>query len=270
MKYCVPYFKHFKYNAEISEVIIPYDEQDINFIQRVLEIDYLKEKTLVIEVLDAAAFIENNRIVLFNKLISKEYNIKLRFEDYNENYKDFYKQLKTDNVQFFFKEYVRNWDFFHGLIETGVSDIYIVESLGFELNLLGPVAHVSDVSLRVFANVLQNGWDDNASVKSFFIRPEDVAVYAPYVDIIEFIGATKEYQETMVKIYAIRQKWVGDLNELILGLRDSIPNKSIIPAVFGDVRVRCGKKCLKGSKCNICNAVVNTAHSLDEKDLIFR
>ena len=34
MKYCVPYYKTFKYMEEVDEVIIPYVKEDINFIKR--------------------------------------------------------------------------------------------------------------------------------------------------------------------------------------------------------------------------------------------
>lgn len=270
MKYCVPYYRGFRYMDQVDEVIIPYDEKDVNFIQSVLKKEQLKNKILIMDIENAEAFQKNNTIQVFAELQQKDYNLKLRFDNYNEDMKDVYQELKQMNIPFFFALYVRHWDVFTHLINLGVSDIYVIEELAFELNLLGPVAHAKDISIRVFANVAQSSCDENYSVKSFFIRPEDVIVYAPYVDVIEFLGEGKEIQETLYKIYAIKGKWIGDLNELIMGLMDSIPNKSIIPAIFGEVRAKCGKKCLKGGKCNICTSVVNTAKALDEKDLIFK
>lgn len=268
MKYCVPYFKAFKYMEEIDEIIIPYDEKDINFIQSILKQENLKDKVLIIDVQDMAAFYENNTMSIFLELQKQGYKIKLKFNEYDDE-SDLYQKLKENNLSFFFGLYVRHWDVFTHLIKMGVSDVYIIEELAFELNLLGPVAHASNVSIRVFANIAQSSWDENHSIKSFFIRPEDISIYEPYVDVIEFFGKTKEVQEVMIKVYAIKKKWIGDLNELIIGLAESVPNKSIIPAIFGAIRVKCGKKCLKGSKCNICNSLVQTANTLNEKDLIF-
>ena len=33
MKYCVPYYKTFKYMDEVDEVIVPFVTEDINFIK---------------------------------------------------------------------------------------------------------------------------------------------------------------------------------------------------------------------------------------------
>ena len=262
MRYCLPYIRNFKYAEELDEVIIPYQTEDLNFLKTLLKKDRILSSRLIIDIKDAADFKNNNVIDLFIG-IKKDYpelNFTLRFLTYSEIDSNMYKQLKEENIPFFFETYARNWDVFHGLIELGVSDIYIVESLAFELDKLGPIAHAAGVSIRVFANVCQASWKPFDALKSFFIRPEDIDIYADYVDVVEFYGDV-HLQETMYKIYAHDKHWFGPLKEILIGFNADLDSRFIVPA-FGKARSGCGKKCLKGRHCTICEKVVNLADSL--------
>lgn len=270
MKYCVPLFKNFKYIKEIDEIIIPFNE-NIEFFKTLIE----KEKILpshrvIIEVSDSQYFYDNGLLMVLVNLKKNypNFNFTLMFDKYSNKLNELYETLKLKKIQFFFSTYVRDWDAFYGLISIGVSDIYIVESLAFELNLLGPIAHEKEVLIRVFANVCQASWIKDNTLKSFFIRPEDISIYDSFIDVIEFYGDRK-VQEVMYKVYVKDGKWYGDLREIINGLEIELDSRHILPA-FAEARIACGKKCLKGKSCRICDRILETSQTMKEHDLIIK
>lgn len=271
MKYCVPYDRKFKYKNEIDEVIVPFNDS-LDFFRTLIKKEFLHNSRIILEIKDSKVFYDDRESFypMFSELQLNHAEIRfaLLFDKYHDSIKDLYTELKERKIDFFFSTYVRDWDAFHGIVSTGVSDIYIVESLAFELNLLGPAARAKGISIRVFANVCQSSWGKDNSLKSFFIRPEDVAAYEPFVDVIEFYGDQKT-QEVMYKVYAKDGKWYGDLREIINGLEIELDSRYILP-VFAEARVGCGKKCLKGKPCRICERLIETSQTMKEHGLMVR
>lgn len=272
MKYCVPYYKTFKYMEEVDEVIVPFVKEDINFIKSLTSKEKLINGTVIIDIKDMHDFYENQCIGIFKGLKNNypDVKFKLMFDRYSKAFDDFYALLKEHEIPFFFSTYVRNWDTFNGLIGIGVSDVYIVEEMCFSLNKLGPIAHAANVSIRCFANIAQSAWDQERSIKSFFIRPEDIPLYESVVDVIEFYGDDQPIQEVMYKIYAHDKKWFGQLEQLILGLETSVDNRTIPPAMFAKFRLDCGKKCARGESCSICERFVDVASSFEDREFYFK
>lgn len=272
MKYCVPYYKTFKYMEEMDEVIVPFVKEDINFIKSLTSKEKVINGTVIIEVQDMYDFYDNKCIGIFKDLKTNypEVKFKLAFEKYASSLETLYKGMKEHEIPFFFLTYARDWDTFNGLISKGVSDIYIVEELGFSLNKLGPIAHAAGVSIRVFANIAQSSWAEERSIKSFFIRPEDIPLYESVIDVVEFFGDDQMIQEVMYKTYAINKKWFGPLKEIILGLDSDVDSRSIPPAMFAKYRLNCNKRCNKGGTCNICNRFVDVANNFSNSDIYFK
>lgn len=273
MKYCVPYFKYFDYMKEVDEMIVPFHKEDIGFLKSLTSMPELTEnKTIIIEIHDPKDFYSGDYIGIFKELKEK-YSDTIKFKlllSFDLEQIDFYQQMKEHEIEFFFSDLVRDWDTLHGFIDLGVSDVYIVEELGFSLNKIGAVAHAKSVSVRVFGNIAQSAWPGERSIKSFFIRPEDVPIYEPYVDVIQFLSDTRESYETLYKIYAVKKYWFGALKDLIKGLNCEVDNKTIIPAYFGTPRLGCGKKCLSGGKCRICDRVLEAGAVLEEREMYFK
>lgn len=273
MRYCVPYYKTFKYMDEVDEIIVPFVKEDINFIKSLTSKEKLINGTVIIEVQDKYDFYDNQCIGIFKALKENypEVKFKLMFDKYADSLKSLYKGMKDHEIPFFFSTYVRDWDTLNGLISIGVSDVYVVEEMGFSLNKIGPVAHAAKVSIRVFANIAQSSWSGERSIKSFFIRPEDIAIYESVVDVIEFFGDDLTIQEVMYKVYAIDKKWFGPLKEIILGLESDVDSRSIPPAMFARYRIACEKKCAKGGRgCSICERFVDVANNFTEQGLYFK
>lgn len=273
MKYCVPYFKYFDYMSEVDEMIVPFHKEDIGFLKSLTSMPELTEnKTIIIKIQDNDDFYSGDYIGVFKELKEKysdviKFKLLLAFYPSKVN---LYQQMQEHEIEFFFSDLVRDWDTLHGFIDLGVSDVYIVEEFGFSLSKIGAVAHAKSVSIRVFGNIAQSSWPGERSIKSFFIRPEDVSIYEPCVDVIEFVAQTRVNYETLYKVYAVKKYWFGPLKDLIQGLDSDVDNKTIIPAYFGTPRLGCEKKCVSGGRCKICDRILEAGKVLEEREMYFK
>lgn len=258
MKYCI------NYNATTSHMdcIKAADE---------LTIEYNNKDDTLLE------FLELNKDRRINLSINEELELSY-LENLGQKYPNLYFKLPLDyldkikekqpDIKYFFNYYVNNWDTFIGLVYKGITDIYIVESLGFELDKIAEIAHKENVSIRVFPNVAQSEWKSINSLKKFFIRPEDVSAYEPYVDVMEFYGEDSK-SDIYYKIYAIDKKWFGKLNEIIISFNSDIDSKCMLPR-FAEKRIRCGKSCFKGGKCEMCNRIYELSKTFEKSGFIIR
>jgi hypothetical protein len=78
--------------------------------------------------------------------------------------------------------------------------MYICEELGFSLDKISKILHDNNVRVRVFPNICQSSFPETPSIKTFFIRPDDITVYATFVDVFELIS-DKERQRVLYKVY---------------------------------------------------------------------
>ena len=257
MKYCVDYYKHIKGLDKADEYTIKYSNK-MNILMDFLEENETKRVNLQIE-----KPLTNIELKMLKPIYLTYPNLCLRFESYDE---EILEDLLESGIPFFFGNRVNDWDTFIGLLELGVSDIYIVEDLCFDLERVAAVAAQYDVKLRTYANVAQSTWKDTIDIKKFWIRPEDVEIYEKYIDTLEFFG-TPQQVGVLLKVYKEDKKWFGQLKEIIFGLKTDLDSRYIIPH-FAEHRTSCKKECLKGGKCKICERVVDLSHSLKEANLI--
>lgn len=268
MKYCIDFKKNFKYINEVDEITIEYNRKDTSLLEFLL---LYKDKRVNIYITDAKDFLENNDLDRFIA-ISKDYPnlnyyLKLRNPAYNEDAFHLYEKIREEtNILYFFDTLVSDWDTLWGYIEMLPLDIYITEDLCFELDKVSSILHKYGIKVRTFPNVCQTKWNKTPSLKTFFIRPEDVDIYEKYIDTLEFFGRSDSI-ETMYKVYAIDKKWFGPLKELIIGFKSDMDSRFIIPR-FAEKRIRCGKKCLKGGTCNVCSKIEQLSKVLKENNLL--
>lgn len=271
MKYCVDYKRHFKYLDEVDELTIRYNPED-ETLEEFLQL--YKNKRINITIQDEKDFIENNRIEVFKNIATEnpdlDFVLILQSLKKSAAAKEIYNIIVNCGVpiKYFFFAMVGNWDTLWGYIKYNPSDMYIVESLGFEIDKVAKVLHDKNIKIRTFANVAQSPWKEIDPLRKFFIRPEDIQLYDPYIDVIEFFGRHNSI-ETLYKIYAKDKQWFGPLNELILDFDSDIDNRFIIPH-FGLYRLKCGKRCLKGDKCKICDATYQLSNTLKENKILVK
>ena len=235
-------------------------------------IEYNPKDATLMEFLDK--YSDDKRInIYFKELVDLQFLIDLSKKFDNIYFKltlDYLPIIKKEkpDIKYFFDTEASDWDTFIGLLYKGVTDIYIVESLGFELDKAAAAAHKENVKIRVYPNIAQSSWPGLSSIKKFFIRPEDMDIYANYVDTIEFYNVDKQI-DVYYKVYAKDKKWFGPLREIILDFNSDIDNKYVIPR-FAEKRISCGKNCLKGGLCSRCNRISELSHSLEQSQLIVK
>jgi hypothetical protein len=153
-------------------------------------------------------------------------------------------------VPYFFGYHATRFEDVHYLLSLGVQQIYITESLGFDIVKVAALCKQKGVLIRVYPNVAQSYLEFDQGLKRFFLRPEDIKFYEPYIDIIEFWGPA-ERQDILYKIYS-KGTWLQDISPIILNLDINIDN-AVFPPYWATARSQCGLRCMKGFPCEICD-----------------
>lgn len=266
MKYCINYSNKSHIIDKVDEILIRYDKNKILELFTQFIPAHLNQRVIVqlMEENNIDTIVNNLKkiISIYNENKDIKFDIQLPF--YNQK---FIEELKDTNLKYFFKAAANSWDKFTGLISQNVSDIYITDELAFELDKVAEIAHKNNIKVRIYPNVAQSRWDKLSDILKFFIRPEDIEMYEPYVDVCEFYGDKAQQIDTYYKIYQEDKKWFGDLQEIIIGLDNKIDSRYIIPR-FAEKRIKCGKDCLKGGKCEMCKRILDLSEQLENAHLI--
>ena len=163
--------------------------------------------------------------------------------------------------KYMFTDRIGNWEVLQFMFLLHPSEVYITNMLGFCLEDVKKVCDKQDVGIRVIANLTQSAWENSPNLTKFFIRPEDLDVYTPYVTGFDFIGDSA-IQDVCFKVYS-RGYWYGDLKELIIGFNESLDSR-MLPQQYGEYRMNCKKRCVQGSRCHLCYSMKMFAHQLKE------
>lgn len=266
MKYCINYSNKSHIIDKVDEILIRYDKNKILELFTQFIPAHLNQRVIVqlMEENNIDTIVNNLKkiISIYNENKDIKFDIQLPF--YNQK---FMEELKDTNLKYFFKAAANSWDKFTSLISQNVSDIYITDELAFELDKVAEIAHKNNIKVRIYPNVAQSRWDKLSDILKFFIRPEDIEMYEPYVDVCEFYGDKAQQIDTYYKIYQEDKKWFGDLQEIIIGLDSKIDSRYIIPR-FAEKRIKCGKDCLKGGKCEMCKRILDLSEQLENAHLI--
>ena len=269
--FCLNFKRGRKYLDIVDEIIIKYhpSENLLNFLIQ------HKDQRVILDIEDASAFLQNHGIEMLAMIkahIDNPNNWVLRFPKIldNNNTIDINSldKVRKLNLPFFFNEYIDRWDILDGYLNLGVTDVYIVNELGFELDKVSKAVHDHNTKVRVFPNIAQSSWIATPDLKKFFIRPEDIEDYEQYVDVFEIFESQEPIiAETLYKAYAIDKQWYGKLKEIIGDFYTDLDGRFLHPR-WVDRRVKCGKKCLKGSMCDMCNTIAGLGESLEKAGIV--
>lgn len=261
MKYYLDYIQNGQYNNTIDEIGIYVTDNHnyINFLEQ------HKNQTVIIIVPHEEDYEKFQLEKVFTELIKRYDNFKIRLPHSCRDEK-YIQPLRDNHIPFFFDTLVSTWTELIFLKQLQVSDMYIVEALGFELDKVHKILSKNNIKVRVFPNVAQKDVNDY-DIYSFFIRPEDIDFYDNYVDVCEFYTDKVKNDETYYKIYSKDKKWYGDISEIIIGLKDHVDSRAII-GQFAQSRVKCNQKCLKGEPCNHCEKIVQLSELLIKANLL--
>jgi len=175
------------------------------------------------------------------------------------------------NIPFFFYNHCNNWENLHTLISLGVSDVYIVEQLGFELDKVKKICG-DKVQIRTYPNVCQlpaiGGKCKLDKIYGFFITPNEIPIYEKYIDVCEFFYNSQKKEEVYFDIYK-NESWLGNLKDLIGDFDEDIYSQYLFPT-FGIYRSVCGRECLKGEKCNLCQRAIELSNEFQKEGKLLK
>ena len=261
MKYSITYAKNFRYLQDVYEIQLYWSTKD-DIVDFVLE-KFEQRQRIIID-------FTQNTVVDLRKAMPKLLEMRKKHSNFAikiniEEHKVFTSLLKEKKIPFFFSSFCNNWDSLYAYGMLGVSDVYITEELCFNLKDVKAFCEPLRIKIRVFPNIAQvsgKGTSDSIpDIKKFFIRPEDIEEYEPYVDICELWGNHKNLNP-LYEIYKGGQ-WLGNISDIITAFEDEIPNTGIAP-LFATMRINCKKKCYKG-KCDICSSIAELGYLMAEE-----
>lgn len=266
MKYCFDYTRRSEVLHLLDEINIKFDPEDIDVL-----FEYMQEhkhQRINARITDINHIFDYNLIEKFEYFKSEHQNIDFAIilPKYDLNLAQI---CKEKDIKFFFDIVVREWETFNTFLSAGVSDIYLVEQMMFEIQDAAAAAHKKGVKVRTFPNIAQKRYDETKSLKSFFIRPEDIYLYEGLVDVMELYTMDEINQDVIFEIYKDDNIWWGPLKEIIVGLDNSIDGKYIIPR-FGERRLNCGRKCFKGKICDVCDTVEQLSKNLEKSGIFIQ
>ena len=230
MNFSIPYtrkFNHFdQSNVEININYSPKVKQLENFI-----IKYKQKRINLI--FDSWENFDQERDPDLIRAFRQKYptcNLVMRLPSYSSQIQTLLIQKGLPHYYYIF---ANGWDIFNGLLETSVTDIYVTEDLCFSMDIIKQKAQEKNKKLRTFCNICQTSWQETNSLRTFFIRPEDINLYNKYIDVVEFFNATDSYY--------------------------------LIP-YFGQKRLNCNKRC-NVSTCSFCLQVSSLADILKQNQI---
>lgn len=257
--FCLNYYPSQKYVQDADEFKIKYRPAD-----RTLG-DFLETYQNKSIVIDVTENFEDVDVQLFKGLYEKYKNFKLIIDFVN---KEHLQRVEEAGLPYFFCNFANTIDQLNGLMQYHPTDIYVCEELGFSLDKISKILHANNIKVRVFPNICQSSFPETPSIKTFFIRPEDVTIYSEFVDVFELI-TDEERQRVLLKIYK-QEKWMGELSEVIPTFKGSLNGRYIVGS-FGTIRSKCGKRCMyKPESCNICDRFTELAESFEQNGIMVR
>lgn len=151
----------------------------------------------------------------------------------------------------------------NALKANGVCYIVVGMPLFFNMNSIKTL----DIDCRCIPNVAYiDGIYRENGVCGQWIRPEDLELYSPMIDAIEFSHVKKDKEQALYRIYAEQKKWPGDLGMIIENFNHLGVNRMIMRDV-SLARMNCRQKCQDGTgSCHICERALLLADPERIKD----
>ena len=130
---------------------------------------------------------------------------------------------------------------------TTFYELQALKSLGAEYALIdSPLvqdiirAREVGIKLRVVPNVAYYAFIPREDgVCGSWIRPEDLNLYEPFIDVIEFEDCDVKKEQALYRIYMEQKSWPGDLGRIITNLNYLGVNR-MIPSELSEKRMSCG------------------------------
>lgn len=261
MQIAIPFQANGKYNDCVDEFLISYSDRN-NFNNLINFVSSYSDKTISIDIKKDIDFKEIETLNKIGKikiiLPSRKWQL--------------YSEFNNKNIDFYFKEglIASNYHQLHFILSLGVSDIYIADDLCYELDKVRKYCADNGTKMRVVLNTVPHTMISPKDKEIVFYRPED-NFWREYYDIAEFNIKDDNWNllKVLYETYFIDKKWLGNLQEIIIGLPFAVYNKALVPE-FNDYKINCKLKCKnRHSICRKCSQLLSISNLLAEKNIRF-
>ena len=252
METAIRYYKNCRVLPQAAEIILRYNETH-ETLKDSFD-DFTQEQRIVLDVTEYPSVL-NDELKIWREAAQTHPKFAVMLSKKQEY---ILPDLSELNIDYFFNVKIDTLDKLRYFMNLGVSDVYICNELGFVLAEIGVYCHKNNVKVRVYPNIAQSSYKSTVptdDLYKFFIRPEDIDRYEPYVDVIEFYTdrICMDKQSVLFEIYK-QKSWTGGIKDIILNFSLDINNAYFVP-LFTESRLNCRKRCVYG-KCHICDRVL--------------
>lgn len=271
MRLSVPFKLFGQLNDEADEFDIDYDPEKNNFDKLCEFIDEFPDKRVNVRFPNGIDKKSAKSIVRVDRNGSVAF--RLTKEDFHVT-----GDLKDMGARFFFDQNAPAYNLasLKYYLSLGVSDVYIVDDLWYNIELTKGACSKAGAHIRVVGNrIPMMSPDKGTDACSMILRPNDYDLLDKYVDVIEFdcIDRNGIYNfpaaDALWKSWSKTKTWYGDLSEINLDLKMPVPNESVMDG-FTANKLRCGYKCAGRGGCRKCQDILDIAYSMHKKDWKFR
>ena len=163
---------------------------------------------------------------------------------------------KKNGIKFYYGFPVSSYYQLEALKDLGVCYVRLDAPLFFDL----PKVKNYNLPIRAVPNIAYaDGISRSDGVCGTWIRPEDIDVYAEYIDTIEFEDCDERKEQGLYRVYMIDKQWDTDLGLLITNLNHIGYNRMIMSR-YSTQRISCKQDCKRDNKCRICYNMLDLAN----------
>lgn len=183
---------------------------------------------------------------------------------------DHYNQARETGVKYYYRYPITTFQELQDAKAAGMCCVLLGAPLFFMMDKVKRF----DMPVRAVANVAHTEahFTEADGTIGTWIRPEDVELYEPYVEVIEFMDNITA-EQALYRIYAENHKWSNPLSYIVKDLGHEATNR-MIPPDLAKARLNCGQRCMENGRCHLCRNTLNLANPeliqkiLDSKEQI--
>lgn len=248
MKYCLSYKQDANYLQKADEIRIP-----ANAVNTILDIHETAPNATIILMFP---YLESEKIALLDWKGLENYNILLKNNFIiGASNREIWDECKKRGIKFYCSTFINSFYDLQAAKDYGCCYALISAPLTHSLKKVKQIG----IPIRMVPNLADYSIiPKKDGVLGSWVRPEDVELYEPYVDVFEFETSEPRKERGLYRVYADKEGWPGSLNLLITNLNYQGTNR-LLPRDLADRRINCGQRCLTGTHCRACYHLLNAA-----------
>lgn len=246
LKFCLKNRQDRQYLLKADEIKAEYRDHR-SFVDL---IENYPEKTLICQIFNANEDVDWKELKRIN-ILAKE-NFICCVSSYNMMQK-----CKEHGIKFYFGFPISTFWELEALKEIGVCYVRLGAPLFFQMDRVEKYG----IPVRAVPNVAYLAdLPHSDGVCGTWIRPEDLDIYAKYIDVIEFEDCDDKKEQALFRIYAEQKNWPGSLNLLISNFNYEGVNR-VVSSDLAQHRLNCRQKCKEvPNSCQLCYRTMRLAN----------